>query len=305
MKKKIIATYVGILGVMMFLLAVLPFQHAIPPLDRLLVFLSALLFTLLVWLSTQLIGTGQRVESVVFAALFILFFYPGITNFLSCDLEAVIQLSSQCIVPFFIGQYNRVSQRDFRRAYVLMLLMGIFCSYTHDGITIPLCAGFLWISLMNRDRFFRSACWPMVIGFVIGTGLSIWQAWREGRNDMPSNLAGTISQTSTALQILWDTKIFLLSVGLTAWLSVSRWGRQMLIANFREHTLLACCAMFSYCTLPFAPLGLENAVTGVCFFCMFWVLILTKALTEKFYYRRQAREVKDIQPHNITISTSR
>ena len=253
MKKKIIATYLGILGVMMFLLAVLPFQHAITPTDRLLVFVSALLFTLLVWLSTKLIGTGQEVESVVFTALFILFFYPDITNFLSCDLEAVISLSSQCIVPFFIGQYNRVSQRNFQRIYVLMLLMGIFCSYTHDGITIPLCAGFLWLSFLNRDRFFRTACW----------------------------------QTSTALQILWNAKVFLLSVGLTAWLSVSRWGRQMLLANFREHTLLACCAMFSYCTLPFAPLGLENAVAGVCFFCMFWVLILVKSLTDKFYYRRK------------------
>ena len=278
----------GILGVMMFLLAVLPFQHAITALDRLLVFLSALLFTLLVWLSTQLIGTGQKVESVIFTALFLLFFYPGITNFLSCDVEAVISLSSQCIVPFFIGQYNRVSHRDFRRVYVLMLLMGIFCSYTHDGITIPLCAAFLWLSFLSRSRFFRTACWPMVIGFIIGTGLSIWNAHRLGLSSMPSNLAGTISQTSTALQTLWDTKIFLLSVGLTAWLSVSRWGRQMLIANFREHTLLACCAMFSYCTLPFAPLGLENAVTGVCFFCIFWVLILVKSLTDKFYYGRSA-----------------
>jgi hypothetical protein len=287
MKKKIIATYLGILGVMMFLLAVLPFQHAITPTDRLLVFVSALLFTLLVWLSTRLIGTGQKVESVVFTALFILFFYPDITNFLSCDLEAVISLSSQCIVPFFIGQYNRVSQRNFQRIYVLMLLMGIFCSYTHDGITIPLCAGFLWLSFLNRDRFFRTACWPMVIGFVIGTGLSIWKAHRTGVSSVPSNLAGTISQTSTALQILWNAKVFLLSVGLTAWLSVSRWGRQMLLANFREHTLLACCAMFSYCTLPFAPLGLENAVAGVCFFCMFWVLILVKSLTDKFYYGRE------------------
>ncbi len=287
MKKKIIATYLGILGVMMFLLAVLPFQHAITPTDRLLVFVSALLFTLLVWLSTKLIGTGQKVESVVFTALFILFFYPDITNFLSCDLEAVISLSSQCIVPFFIGQYNRVSRLNFRRIYVLMLLMGIFCSYTHDGITIPLCAGFLWLSFLNRDRFFRTACWPMVIGFVIGTCLSIWKAQRTGVSSMPSNLAGTISQTSMALQILWNAKVFLLSVGLTAWLSVSRWGRQMLLANFREHTLLACCAMFSYCTLPFAPLGLENAVAGVCFFCMFWVLILVKSLTDKFYYGRE------------------
>ena len=272
------------------LLTVLPFQNAVIWQERLLVVLSALLFTLLVWLSCQLIGTGHKVESVVFTALFLLFFYPGITNFLACDVEGVVALSSQCIVPFFIGQYNRVSQLDFRRFYVLMLLMGIFCSYTHDGITIPLCAAFLWLSFINRSRFFRSACWPMVIGFVIGTAFSVWQAFYEGRHGMISGFQDGLTQTATALQVLWDTKIFLLSVGLTAWLSISRWGRQMLIQNFRNYTLLACCAAFSYCALPFAPLGLENAVTGVCFFCMFWVLILVKSLTEKFYYKQQTVE---------------
>ncbi len=246
--------------------------------------LSALLFTLLVFLSCRLVGTGWRVEGVVCTALFLIFFSPGVSKFLSRDVNAVVELGSQCIVPFFISQYNAVSQKDFKRIYVLMLLMGIFCSYTHDGITIPLCAGFLWMSLVNRSRFFRTACWPMVTGFLIGTGLSVWNAYYKGTNGAPSDLEQTISLTTRALQTLWDTKIFLFSVGLTAYLSVSRWGRRLLLDNFRKYTLLACCAMFSYCTLPFAPLGLDNAVTGVCFFCMLWTLILVKSLAYKFYY---------------------
>ena len=43
-------------------------------------------------------------------------------------------------------------------------------------------------------------------------------------------------------------------------------------------TLLCCCAMLSFCVLPFAPLGIDNAVTGVCFFCMYWMLILMNGL---------------------------
>lgn len=284
MKMKIALVYTAIFVATVILLSVLPRTTIMVWQPEVMIPLSGLLYTLLVYLSCQLVDI-HRPEGIILTALFLMIFLPEAKNFLTLDIEAVIELSSQCIVPFFIGQYNRASQKSFKYIYTLMLLMGIFCSYTHNGITIPLCAGFLWMSILHRDKFFRTACWPMVTGFLIGTAISIWQAVHEGRNDTPNHLQQSISQTAMALQTLWDTKIFLLSVGLTAYLSVSRWGRLILISNFRKHTLLSCCAMFSYCTLPFAPLGLENAVTGVCFFCMYWVLIIAKALAHKFYYK--------------------
>ncbi len=286
-----IITYIGVFVLMIFLLVFLPGIESFDAQTCAYMGLSALLFVLLVFLSCRLVGTGFRPEGIICTALFLLFFLPGVDKFFSRDIRALIELGSQCIVPFFISQYHNVSRKSFSRIYVLMLLMGIFCSYTHDGITIPLCAGFLWMSLLNRSRFFRTACWPMVIGFLIGTGLSIWNAHHQGTSATPSDLKETISQTTQALLTLWYTKIFLLSVGLTAYLSVSRWGRRILLSNFQQHTLLSCCAMFSYCTLPFAPLGLENAVTGVCFFCMLWTLLLVKALANKFYYVKS--DVKD------------
>ena len=126
----------------------------------------------------------------------------------------------------------------------------------------------------------------MVIGFVIGTSLSIWKHLHGGDSSMPSGMMEMFDRTSETLLLLWNTKIFIVSVVLTSWLSISRWGRKLLIENFHRQKLLCSCAMFSYCVLPFAPLGLENAVTGVCYFSMFWVLILLKALADKYLYKR-------------------
>ncbi len=282
MNVRLALTYAAIFALTALVLAVLPTHEWMVWEQGVVIPLCALLFTLLVGLSASLAGTGQRPAGVLFTALFLAFFFPGAEGFLSRDEGAILNLASQCIVPFFIGQYERIHDKNFHWAYLLMLLMGIFCSYTHDGITLPLCAGFLWLAFVNRDRFFRTACWPMVVGFVLGTSASVWHHLHIVGSDMPGGLSTMLSRTGQTLLLLWDTKIFVLSIALTSWLSIYRWGRRMLIGNFRRHALLCACTMFSYCVLPFAPLGLENAVTGVCFFSMFWVLILLKSLAEKF-----------------------
>ena len=48
---------------------------------------------------------------------------------------------------------------------------------------------------------------------------------------------------------------------------------------------LLLALLFSFCAIPFAPLGLDNAISGVSFFCMFWVLILCHYLMEQFRNR--------------------
>ena len=54
----------------------------------------------------------------------------------------------------------------------------------------------------------------------------------------------------------------------------------------RRHYVLTLCGLFSLFTLPFAPLGIDNAVTGVCFFSMFWLLFLCQHLAEKYMKRK-------------------
>ena len=279
-------TYLVILGMVILILSLIPIRSDQVWEPAVIIPITAILFTLLIYLLCEIACTGERPAWIFFTAFFMLVFFPGASTFFQLDEASVIELVSQCIVPFFIGQYNRVSQREFRRWYMLMLLMGIFCSYTHDGITIPLCAGFICMAFLNRDRFFRSGCWPMVVGFLIGTGISVWQAYNKGISEPPSDIETLTSRTTMAFQILWDTKVFLLSVALTGYLSLSLWGRKLLLQTARDQSLLACCAVFSVCTLPFAPLGLENAVTGVCFFSMMWVLCVGRSMALRFNKRQ-------------------
>ncbi len=243
---------------------------------------TALLFTLLVYLSSHLARTDQTIIGILVTAVFIVFFCPGEEVFFERDLSSLNELSSQCIVPFFITQYTRVSQKEFHKWYFLMLLMGIFCSYTHNGITIPLCCTFVWLAFQRRERFFRQACWPMVIGVIIGTGLSIWQRRNDSLN-FSTDLTVLTSVASIALKTLWETKVFILSIGLTAYLISRKEGRKTLKYITRRHYVLALCNIFALLTLPFAPLGIKNAVTGVCFFSMFWLLFLCQHLASTYF----------------------
>lgn len=240
---------------------------------------TAVLFTLLSFLTAKLARTNRTIAGIIATALFILFFCPRETLFFEQSEASLAELSSQCIVPFFISQYNRVSQKDFHRWYLLMLLMGIFCSYTHNGITIPLCCTFIWLAFQRRERFFRQACWPMVIGVIIGTGLSIWSIRNESLS-MVTSLTVITSVTSIALKTLWETKIFVISILLTIYFSATRQRRKIMLYTFRRHYVLTLCCLFSLITLSFAPLGIQNAITGVSFFSMFWVLFLCQHLSE-------------------------
>ena len=286
---RIAFTYLAILGMVILILSLIPIRSDQAWEPAVIIPVTAVLFTLLIYLLCEIARTGDHPWWIFITAIFVLIFFPGASTFFLLDESSVIELSSQCIVPFFIGQYNRVSQREFRRWYMLMLLMGIFCSYTHDGVTIPLCAGFLWLAFLNRDNFFRSGCWPMVIGFLIGTSISVWQAYNAGVSEAPSDIEALTSRTTMAIQLLWDTKIFLFSIGLTGYLSVSLWGRRLLIQMIRDQSLLSWCTIFSFCALPFAPLGLENAVTGVCFFAMMWTLCLGHSLALKWNYSKTSK----------------
>ncbi len=283
---KIALTYLVIFGMAILILSLIPIRSDQAWEPAVIIPVTAALFTLLIYLICKIARTDDHPWWIFLTAIFVLFFFPGASTFFLLDEASVIELGSQCIVPFFIGQYNRVSQREFRRWYMLMLLMGIFCSYTHDGITIPLCAGFLWLAFLHRDHFFRSGCWPMVVGFLIGTSISIWQAYKKGFPGPPSDIETFTDHTVMIFQLLWDTKIFLLSVVLTGYLSMSLWGRRLLLQTIRDQSLLSWCTIFSVCTLPFAPLGLENAVIGVCFFSMIWTLCLGRSLAVKWNYSK-------------------
>ena len=275
-----IITYLVIFLFVSLLLAIVPKVGGFIWDPQLIIPATAALFTLLVWLVARFIGTDRSAWEVLMTASFILIFAPGATLFFSRDEDAIIELSSQCIVPFFLTQYNRVSRKDFKKAYGFMLLMGIFCSFTHDGITLPLCLAFLLLAWQRRNEFFRLACWPMVIGWLVGTILQF--ATRGHVPDLTPDLIALTSRTTQILGLLWDTKIFVLAAGLTFWLSTTHWGRALLRRTLRRQRLITYSFLFALSCVPFAPLGIENAVTGVCVFGLLWSLLLCKELQRQY-----------------------
>lgn len=270
-------TYTAIFAAMLSALALLPKPGGYIWQPEVINPLSAALFTLLVYLTGRIARSAGTVTGILCTALFILLFYPDSQQFFNRDETGVLELSSTCIVPFFISQYTRISDKNFKYGYFLMLLMGIFCSYTHDSISIPLCAAFLTLSYLQRDRLFRLACWPMVIGFAIGTTFCLLQSvyWKPAEW---GDLLTLSSQTASGFAQLWETKVFIFSTLLTIYFLSSRKRRKRLWRISREHKLLTYCLLYSFCAIPFAPLGLEKAISGVCFFCMFWCLFLFQQL---------------------------
>lgn len=237
---------------------------------------NSLLFTLLVWLVVRLLHLKERVTDIVLVAISLLLFSPAVDEFLIHAEDGFLQLFSLCIVPFFMSQYNRIHEKNFKKIYMLMFLMGIFCSYTHDGISLPLCFGFLWLSFRQRRAFFSRACWPMVIGFLFGTVMLLTQRLisYEGWTDI-----GQLSyQTLSVFRLLWDTKIFVFTVLLTAYFFSSHNRFRIAHRAVQNNRLIATCLVFSLCLVPFSPLGLEKSVEGVCFFCLLWFLLLAKVL---------------------------
>ena len=282
---KLYLTYLAIFAVMLSALALFLKMGGFIWQAEIINPLSALLFTLLVYLTGRIAHSAQSVTGILCTALFILLFCPDSRHFFNRDETAVVELSSTCIVPFFISQYTRISNKNFKYGYFLMLLMGIFCSYTHDSITIPLCAAFLTLSYLQRDRLFRLACWPMVIGFAIGTTLTLLQSayWNSAAW---GDLTALSTQTADGFAQLWETKVFIFATLLTIYFLSSRKRRRRLWRISREHKLLTYCLLYSFCAIPFAPLGLDNAISGVCFFCMFWALFLFQQLLAILRERR-------------------
>jgi hypothetical protein len=241
---------------------------------------NAMLFTLLVWLVVRLLHLHGNVMEVLLVAASLLLLSPSVDDFFRHAEDGFFQLFSLCIAPFFMSQYNRIHEKNFRKAYVLMFLMGVFCSYTHDGISVPLCAGFLWLSFRQRRAFFRKACWPMVLGFLVGTSLLLTQRYVDVSQWLDLGLLSR--QTLSGIRLLWDTKIFIFAVLLTTYFFSSRHRSRLALHVIRRNRLIALCFVFSLCLLPFSPLGLEKSVEGVCFFSLLWFLILAKTLIDQF-----------------------
>jgi len=118
------------------------------------------------------------------------------------------------------------------------------------------------------------------MGWLVGTILQF--AARGHVPDLTPDLVALTSRTTQVIGLLWDTKIFVLAAGLTFWLSTTHWGRALLRRTLRRQRLITYSFLFALSCVPFAPLGIDNAVTGVCVFGLLWSLLLCKELQRQY-----------------------
>lgn len=99
---KLNLTYAGIFVAMLSALALLPKEGGYIWQAEVINPLSAMLFTLLVYLTGRIAHSTQTVTGILCTALFILLFCPDSRHFFNRDETGIVELSSTCIVPFFI-----------------------------------------------------------------------------------------------------------------------------------------------------------------------------------------------------------
>ena len=105
---KLRLTYLAVFLIILSVLAFLPKTGGYIWQPEIINPLSALLFTLLVYLTGHIARSAQSAIGILCTAMFVLLFCPDSHEFFNRDETAVMTLSSTCIVPFFISQYTRI-----------------------------------------------------------------------------------------------------------------------------------------------------------------------------------------------------
>ena len=111
---KLRLTYLAVFLIILSVLAFLPKTGGYIWQPEIINPLSALLFTLLVYLTGHIARSAQSAIGILCTAMFVLLFCPDSHEFFNRDETAVMTLSSTCIVPFFISQYTRISNKNFK-----------------------------------------------------------------------------------------------------------------------------------------------------------------------------------------------
>ena len=121
---KTVLTYILIFTTLFLLLTFIPKTGGYIWQPEIINGISALLLTLLIFLVGRISGTSKTLTGILGTAVFTLLFCPKSHMFFYRDEQAVIELTSVCIVPFFISQYKRIETKNFKYGYFIVSLTG-------------------------------------------------------------------------------------------------------------------------------------------------------------------------------------
>lgn len=202
---------------------------------------NAIMFCLLVWLCARFSmampgsrrgGTVRTMAAIRDASasaadglpsviLFTFIFFvliPGFADAFLFFIGSFNYLWTATAVMLFLLYFYRAKDRRLQAVDILVCPLALLAGWTHEGLTLPLSAGFVLWMAAGRRRALSGAAFPAVSCFVVGTLLCVFSPGTMNRADgggmtMAARVTAGLITMAGLVRVLW----VLLAVAAVAW----------------------------------------------------------------------------------------
>lgn len=247
---------------------------------------NALMFSLLLWLCMRFAvcggvtasgdcrsdeGGDVRLPVMALAAFLLFIVMAGFRDGCLWFMGSFNYLWTAVAVLLFLCWFYRAGERPFTIGSLWVCPLALLAGWTHEGLTLPLSFGFfLWV-LAGRRTAFRSAAFPSVLCFFVGTALCVFAPGtfqRASASEVSLPMRAFLGAYNMVffVRVLW---LWLLMV-IVAW----RYRRDVLVMEFRRHYVLYAAMLAAYSIVAVCA----QTEARVCFHAEFLALLLLLSL---------------------------
>ncbi len=172
---------------------------------------------------------------------------------------------------FLIG-LEKIKDESFRPKHIGYILPGLLVGWTHEGITFPLAISLIICMLWNYKTMWKSAAFPLIVGFVMGAFLCTFSPGSMNRVAHGESLVSVLSgKIFLGLVLLTRLRVFYLLVIL---LILKKYiGHKDSILQFiKENSFLIGSVVLSFGVVLVAGASYGRVLFGLEFFCLLLVL---------------------------------
>lgn len=151
--------------------------------------------------------TAMRFLIVSLAVVFLL---PCFNNCFLWMSGAINYLWSGLAVLFYLYVLNQFKDKDISWKYFAIGVLALFLGWTHEGISFPLALSSLFYILFFNKKRFRSASFPLILFFLIGSLLCAFSPSTMSRGGFDSTIGimTILSRVVNGLSLLAHLKSF-------------------------------------------------------------------------------------------------
>lgn len=205
--------------------------------------LNSIIFCLLIYYVNKLAGSCVDLLgcSLSFALIFLLsplfketsLWFTGSFNYLWAVVAGL----------FYLVVFQRLERKDLSLKHWLLGIASILLGWTNEGIVIPISLALGIYSLIHIKRIAHSAVQPWILGFWVGTALTVFSpatlinATETGTSESLIGHFMTVAVTLTQLRIFW---IWIIGIIISLIVNI-----QKNKDYFHKYALICCATVFS------------------------------------------------------------